>query len=77
MEIFAAAEALSGSAATIGYGIAAIGPGIGLGYLFGKTVEAIGRQPEAASKVQPIMYLGLAFVEVLALFGIGVGFLFK
>lgn len=77
MELLAAADAFSGSAATIGYGIAAIGPGIGLGILFGKTVEAIGRQPEAAGKLQPIMYIGLAFIEVLALIGLAAGFILK
>jgi F-type H+-transporting ATPase subunit c len=75
--LLAAENAFSGNANAIGYGLAAIGPGIGLGILFGKTIESIGRQPEAASQLQTIMYIGLAFIEVLAILGIVAGILFK
>jgi F-type H+-transporting ATPase subunit c len=51
------------------YGLAAIGPGIGIGYLVGKSVEAMARQPEAAGMVRTTMFLGIAFTEALALFG--------
>ena len=51
------------------YGIAAIGPGIGIGYLVGKSVEAMARQPEAAGMVRTTMFLGIAFTEALALIG--------
>lgn len=67
---------INGNMNAVAYGLAAIGPGIGLGILFGKTVEGVGRQPEAASQLQTIMYIGLAFVEILALLGIVAGFLF-
>lgn len=43
--VLAAADVLSGNANVMGYGLAAIGPGIGLGIV--KTIEGIGRQPEA------------------------------
>ena len=56
------------------YGIAAIGPGIGIGYLVGKSVEAMARQPEAAGMVRTTMFLGIAFTEALALIGF-VGFI--
>jgi F-type H+-transporting ATPase subunit c len=51
------------------FGLAAIGPGIGIGFLVGKTVEAMARQPEAAGMVRTVMFLGIAFTEALALFG--------
>ncbi len=51
------------------YGLGAIGPGIGIGFLVGKSVEAMARQPEAAGMVRTTMFLGIAFVEALALFG--------
>ena len=51
------------------YGLAAIGPGIGIGYLVGKSVEAMARQPEAAGMVRTTMFLGIAFTEALALIG--------
>jgi F-type H+-transporting ATPase subunit c len=57
------------------YGLAAIGPGIGIGFLVGKAVEAIARQPEAAGAVQRTMFIGIAFVEALALFGFVLSFI--
>jgi F-type H+-transporting ATPase subunit c len=51
------------------YGLAAIGPGIGIGYIVGKSVEAMARQPEAAGMVRTTMFLGVAFAEALALIG--------
>ncbi len=69
-----AAEGFKGSANVIGYGLAAIGPGIGLGILIGKTIEAIGRQPEADSTLRPLMFIGLGFVEILALLGFVLAF---
>ena len=51
------------------FGLGAIGPGIGIGYLVGKAVEAMARQPEAAGIVRTTMFLGIAFTEALALIG--------
>ena len=68
---------VSGNIATIGYGIATLGPGIGLGLLIGKTVEGMARQPEAAGQLRLTMFLGVAFVEVLALLGLITGFIFS
>ena len=59
-----------------GYGLAAIGPGIGIGILVGKTVEGMARQPEMAGTLRTTMFLGIAFTEALALIGIVAGFLF-
>lgn len=57
------------------YGLAAIGPGIGIGYLVGHAVEAMARQPEAASLVSTNMFLGIAFTEALALLGFVLAFI--
>jgi F-type H+-transporting ATPase subunit c len=57
------------------YGLGAIGPGIGLGFLIGKAIESMARQPEAAGMVRTTMFLGIAFVEALALIGFVVFFL--
>ena len=53
----------------VAYGLAAIGPGIGIGYLVGQAVQAMARQPESAGQVQTTMFLGIAFTEALALIG--------
>ena len=57
------------------YGGAAIGPGIGIGYLVGQSVQAMARQPEAAGMVRTTMFLGIAFTEALALFGFVLAFI--
>ncbi|MGB3414671.1 MAG: ATP synthase F0 subunit C [Microbacteriaceae bacterium] len=67
---------VSGNIAVIGYGLAAIGPGIGIGIVAGKTVEAMARQPEISGKLQVTMFLGIAFTELLAFIGVAVGFMF-
>lgn len=61
--------------AGIGYGLAAIGPGIGIGYIVGKSVESMARQPEAAGMVRTTMFLGVAFTEAIALIGFVVAML--
>lgn len=68
---------VSGNLNTVGYGLATLGPGIGLGILIGKTVEGMARQPEVAGQLRATMFLGVAFVEVLALLGLVAGFLFQ
>ena len=59
------------------YGLAAIGPGVGIGYVVGKAIEAMARQPEAAGMVRTTMFLGIAFTEALALIGFVVFILLK
>ena len=61
--------------AGLAYGLAAIGPGIGIGYLVGQSVQAMARQPEAAGMVRTTMFLGIAFTEALALFGFVLAFI--
>jgi len=68
---------IGGSLNAIGYGLAALGPGIGLGYLIGKTVEGMARQPEIAGQLRSTMILGIAFVEMIALLGFVAGFIFS
>ena len=61
--------------ALIGYGLAAIGPGIGIGLIAGNAVQAMAGQPEAAGMVRTTMFLGIAFTEALALIGFVLFFL--
>lgn len=55
--------------AGLAYGLAAIGPGIGIGVVGGKALEAMARQPEMAGRVQTTMFIAIAFTEALALLG--------
>ncbi|MHB1064843.1 MAG: ATP synthase F0 subunit C [Georgenia sp.] len=67
---------ITGDLATIGYGLATIGPGIGMGILVGKTQEAVARQPELAGPLRINMFIGMALVEALGLIGLAAGFVF-
>lgn len=51
----------------VGAGLIVIGGGLGLGKIGGSAMEAIARQPEAASKIQTAMIIIGALVEGLAL----------
>ncbi|KGA08351.1 MAG: F0F1 ATP synthase subunit C [actinobacterium acAMD-5] len=73
MELFAE---VTGNLGAVGYGLAAIGPGIGVGIVVGKALESIARQPEATGILRTNMFLGIAFTEALALIGLVAGFIF-
>ena len=51
-------------------GIAALGSGLGLGRAVGAAMEAMGRQPEAATKIQTGMIIGAAFIEALTIYAL-------
>ena len=61
--------------AAIGAGIAVLGAGLGIGKIGGSAMDAIARQPEAASKIQTAMIISAALIEGVALFGVVVGLL--
>ncbi len=62
--------------ASLGYGLAAIGPGIGVGLVVSKTIESIARQPELAGRLQVTMWLAIAFTDALPLIGLATPFIF-
>jgi F-type H+-transporting ATPase subunit c len=57
------------------YGLAAIGPGIGIGLVFSSAIQAMARQPETAGTTRTTMFLGFALIEALALFGFVLAFI--
>jgi F-type H+-transporting ATPase subunit c len=66
-----AAKALELGLAT---GLGAIGPGVGVGFIFGKTIEAVGRQPELRGQLQGMMWLGFALTEAIVFYALVMGF---
>jgi len=60
----------------VAFGLAALGSGIGLGRAVGSAMEAIGRQPESATKILIYMAVGCAFIDTIAIFGMLVLFSF-
>ena len=59
--------------AGLAIGIGAIGPGIGIGILVSKGLEALGRNPEAENAIRTNMILGIAFAEAIAIYALIVG----
>jgi F-type H+-transporting ATPase subunit c len=60
------AFALLGGGLSIG--LAAGGGAIGIGILWSKGIEGIGRQPEARGTLQGLMFLGFALAEAQVLY---------
>ena len=70
-----AADGLTGSIGSVGYGLAAIGPGIGVGLVFSAYIQSTARQPESSRLTLPYVWIGFAVIEALALLGIAFGFI--
>lgn len=68
---------LTGNLNVLGYGLAALGPAIGLGWLIGKTLEGMARQPETSAQLRATMFIGLGFVEALGIFGFVLAFVLQ
>lgn len=65
---------ISGSLNMVGYGLAAIGPGVGVGLIFAAVINGTARQPEARGALMGTAWLGFAVVEALAIIGIALAF---
>lgn len=68
-------QAMLALSAPIAVGLAAIGSGFGIGKAVGGAMEAMGRQPEAAGKIQTGMIIGAAFIEALTIYAFIVFFI--
>ncbi len=55
--------------------IGGLGPGIAIGLIGMKAMEAIGRNPEASGRIVPIMILAMAFAEAIAIYSLIFAFL--
>lgn len=70
-------EAIKSIAAAAAIAIGAFSPALAIGLLAGKGLEAIGRNPEAASKIQTAMILAIAFAEAIAIYALVVALIIK
>ena len=61
---------MTGTLAAIGAGMAVIGAALGIGKIGSSAMEAIARQPEAASQIQTAMIIASALIEGATLFAI-------
>ena len=67
-------EEIAPLAKAIAIGVGAIGPGIGIGMIGAKAMEAIGRNPEAAGRVLVPMLIASAFAEAIAIYALVIAF---
>lgn len=65
---------IGGSLNMIGYGLATIGPGIGVAMIFAAVINGTARQPEARGALMGTAWIGFAVVEALAIIGIALAF---
>ena len=70
-------ESMRFLAAAIAIGFGALGPGLGLGIIGGKAMEALGRNPDASDQIFVPMILGLAFTEAVAIYALVVALIIK
>ncbi|TDT33645.1 F0F1 ATP synthase subunit C [Naumannella halotolerans] len=66
--------ALHGSLNLIGYGLAAVGSGIGVGLIFSSVIQGTARQPEARGAMMGTAWIGFAVVEALAILALAFSF---
>lgn len=71
------ADSMKLLAIAITMGVGAMGPAIGIGLIGSKAMEALGRNPEASSTIQPAMVLAIAFAEAVAIYALVVSLILK
>ena len=70
-----AADAGGKIALGVGGGLGAAGAGVGIGYIFGKVIESVTRQPEMRDEITSIQWLGFALTEACVFYGLVAGLL--
>lgn len=67
-------EGIAPLAKALAIGLGALGPGIGIGLIGAKAMEAIGRNPEASGKILVPMLIASAFAEAIAIYALVIAF---
>jgi len=68
---------MTGNLNLVGFGLSAIGPGVGIGLIFAAYINGVARQPEARGMLQTIAFTGMAITEALAILGLVFAFVFQ
>ncbi|MEA4925150.1 MAG: ATP synthase F0 subunit C [Syntrophomonadaceae bacterium] len=61
--------------AGVAVSIAGLGGGIGMGIAGGKAIESIARQPEVGGDIRTLLFITLAFIETLTIYGLLIAFM--
>jgi F-type H+-transporting ATPase subunit c len=64
-------------AKALAIGLGSLGPGLAIGFIGAKAVEAIGRNPESAGAVRTVMILALGFAEAIAIYALVVSLIIQ
>jgi F-type H+-transporting ATPase subunit c len=67
-------ETMTVLAKALAIGMGSLGPGLGIGFIGAKAMEAIGRNPEASGIIFVPMLLGMAFAEAIAIYALVIAF---
>lgn len=70
-------EAMKAFATGLTIALGGIFPALSIGWIASKAMESIGRNPEAASKIQTPMILTIAFSEAIAIYSLVVALIIK
>ena len=65
---------IGGSMNMLGYGLATLGPAIGVAWIFASVITGTARQPEARGAMMGTAFIGFAVVEALAIIAIALAF---
>ncbi|MGE5543769.1 MAG: ATP synthase F0 subunit C [Syntrophomonadales bacterium] len=68
-------EGMFAIGAGLAVAVGALGGGIGQGIVGGKALESIARQPEIADQVRTLLFITLAFIETLTIYGLLIAFM--
>ncbi|PIE21249.1 MAG: ATP synthase F0 subunit C [Arachnia propionica] len=68
---------LTGNLSVLGYGVATLGPAVGVAWIFASVINGTARQPEARGAMMSTAFIGFAVVEALALFGFALAFVLR
>ena len=71
------AEAMRLLAAALAIALGGLGPGLGIGMIGAKAMEALGRNPEARDAIFVPMVLAIAFAEAVAIYALVLGLIIK
>ncbi|GBR76164.1 F0F1 ATP synthase subunit C [Candidatus Termititenax persephonae] len=61
--------------AAICMGLAALGGALGIGMMMSRLFDSVARQPEILDRVRPLVFIGIAFIETVALYGLVISIL--
>jgi F-type H+-transporting ATPase subunit c len=61
--------------AAICMGLAALGGAFGIGMMMSKLFDSVARQPEILDKVRPLVFIGIALIEAMGLYGLVISIL--